>query len=207
MVVGEAMLGGSVSSLFDLAVNGFVLLEIDGQIVGCNRAIEPAFGWPRAHLVGSNLAGKLIAEDQRDSFRAAVGRLVASAGDPARGEKVEVRMVRQDGAEVPVRLGLWLVDAGDRLLVAGAVHDASAPAETLARLQRLEAVIASSGEAIISGGLDGRIETWNPAAERLFGYHAQEMIRGVGAAAFAGRQLCRLRWRASRHDAWRVTGG
>jgi len=79
----------------------------------------------------------------------------------------------------------------DRLLAAGVVGDASDPEEALASLRRLEAVVASSGEAIISGGLDGRIETWNPAAERLFGYRAEEMIgesirRLLPGGSFAG---------------------
>jgi PAS domain S-box-containing protein len=37
-------------------------------------------------------------------------------------------------------------------------------------------LIASSDDAIVAKDLDGRVISWNPAAERLFGWTAEEMI-------------------------------
>ena len=42
--------------------------------------------------------------------------------------------------------------------------------------QRLEQTISSAGDAIISVSPDDRIEKWNPAAERIFGYGAAQSI-------------------------------
>lgn len=49
-------------------------------------------------------------------------------------------------------------------------------AETEIELARLAAIVASSNDAIVSKDLNGIVNSWNAAAEQIFGYAAHDMI-------------------------------
>ncbi|MDX2105511.1 MAG: PAS domain S-box protein [Candidatus Melainabacteria bacterium] len=48
----------------------------------------------------------------------------------------------------------------------------------------LAAIIESSEDAIISKSLNGVVETWNPGAQEIFGYSAEEIVGKEGAVLF-----------------------
>lgn len=58
----------------------------------------------------------------------------------------------------------------------GSARDVTSRREAEVAERRLAAIIASSGDAIISKDLDGIVTSWNQGAERLFGYRAEEAI-------------------------------
>jgi PAS domain S-box-containing protein len=78
---------------------------------------------------------------------------------------------------------------------------------------RLAAIVRSSDDAIVSKTLDGIIQSWNPAAERLFGYTSEEAVgKSIRMIVPADRQgeedevLRRIRAGESvnHYETWRV---
>jgi PAS domain S-box-containing protein len=86
------------------------------------------------------------------------------ASDTARGEDMseETRAGREASSAAP---------GGD-----GRAEGGLDPAEHAVQFARLASIIAHSDDAIVTKTLEGIITSWNPAAERLFGYSEREAI-------------------------------
>jgi two-component system, chemotaxis family, CheB/CheR fusion protein len=95
---------------------------------------------------------------------------------PVRG--IEAVAERPDGSRVPfIPFPTLLYDEAGA--VVGAVNllvDITDRKRAEEHAQRLTSIVENSDDAIVSKDLNGIITSWNSAAERLFGYSAEEVI-------------------------------
>lgn len=91
--------------------------------------------------------------------------------------EVTHRIIRSDNQEIRWVHGQGVVEfdhgAASRFL--GTVLDITEQKQVAEKSARLAAIITSSDDAIISKTLESVVTTWNNAAERMFGYTADEM--------------------------------
>jgi len=97
---------------------------------------------------------------------------------PGRQLEESLRLVLPDGSERPIvaRALLELDENGEPLRYIGTNQDQSAQARSHQTQRLLSQIVMSTSEAIYTVDLEMCVLTWNPGAERLYGYTAEEMI-------------------------------
>jgi two-component system, cell cycle sensor histidine kinase and response regulator CckA len=146
---------------------------LDGLITSWNPAAEKMFGYRASEAIGQPIT-IIIPPECLDEAVQVLSRI-------RRGETVEhfetVRIAK-GGERVSVSVTVSPIKdaSGDVVGASKIARDVRERQQADASRSRLAAVVESSEDAIIGKTLDGVITSWNPAAEKMFGYTAVEAI-------------------------------
>jgi PAS domain S-box-containing protein len=161
------------SAIVESSEDAIIGTDLTGTIVSWNRAAVRLFGSTAAEMIGQSI--QEIIPSERQTEEEEMFRRVS------RGEMVdhfETYRRRTNGTLVPVSLTLSPIRS-----LAGEIIGASTIGRDLTRTWRVQrdalrlaAIVESTDDAIVGKDLNGIVFSWNPAAERLFGFTADEMI-------------------------------
>ena len=170
-----------LAAIIETTVDAIIVIDGKGTVESFNQGAQRLFGYTPDEVVGRNVH-VLMPSPDREAHDGYIARYLTTGEPRIIGSGREVVGRRRDGTTFPLHLsvGEMVVD-GERKFT-GMLHDLSARVQLEHQLRaseaRWRAVIDSAVDAVIVIDARGRVETFNPAAERLFGYQAGEVVGG-----------------------------
>lgn len=167
-----------IKAMLDTLPAPVYLVDNDYRLSYWNKSAAEVFGWKDPKMLGQHLTNFLKWTEPHEIKKTRMKVLEAEEGPWV----FETQAQRLDGVVI---WGEWRVsrlrDAdGAPVGLMAQVRDLTAEKEVQQRLaeqsETLSAIIQSSSDAVISTDIDGKIQLFNPAAERIFQVKANDLI-------------------------------
>lgn len=176
--------------ILDEMVDTFYRTDIDGRVIIASKSVEKLLGYKPDEVIGLELATLYMDPNGRENF------LHALEKNHGQLERYEAELRHRDG------YGVWVSTSsgyardveGKVIGVEGTVRNITDEKQSREKLKRyranLETVVAERTaqvdiqaqiieqihDAVVSADLEGFVTSWNPGAERIYGYTAKEAI-------------------------------
>ena len=163
---------------FENAAVGIAHVGLDGSWLAVNDRLCDIVGYTREELLELTFQDITHAED----LDADVAQLQSMLADEIDTYNMEKRYIRKGGEEVWINLTVSGVHDADSKLIyfVSVVEDISERKGYALALkaseERLRAVVETAIDAIIMIDSDGIVQSFNPAAEGMFGYTSDEVV-------------------------------
>jgi two-component system sensor kinase FixL len=166
-------------AVVEAALDAIIVIDRAGAIRSVNQATEKIFGYAAAELIGQNVK-ILMPEPYAGEHDGYLGNYARSGEKKIIGIGRDVSGRRKDGSIFPMYLAVGEAEAAGERIYVGIVRDISerAAAETAQRESelRLRSILDTMPDGIVVIDGRGTIQSFSPAAERLFGYQSDEVV-------------------------------
>jgi len=170
----------ALENLFEFSPDAIFVTDAEGIIRDANPRAAELFGYAPGEFAGMNVEA-LVPE--RFRVRHPSHRENYNAHPRARqmGAALNLFGLRKDGTEFPLDIMLKPMQTADGLVTLSFVRDATEQKEAIEMARRKDQQLRSIVDSVRDYAIylldsDGHIMTWNPGAERIKGYTAEEIV-------------------------------
>ena len=176
----------NLRAVVDSVIDPIITIDAYGHILTFNPAAERTFGYEASEVIGRNVK-VLVPSPYREEHDKYIRRFLETGVKKIIGIGRTVSGLRKDGSTFPLDLSVTDYTHGGETRFVGIARDISEQVESRESLEAFSKEIANQGEnlrAILDSVVDpiitidseARIQSFNPAAEKIFGYETIEVL-------------------------------
>ncbi|WP_282166903.1 PAS domain S-box protein [Shewanella japonica] len=170
-----------LNTILDSAADGFVIIDTSGVITEVNKAVSSLFGYQKEELIDQNVSILMPMADRfmhdgyiQDYLKGGDAKIVGLGGGRA------LKAQHKEGHLFPIELSISKMEIDGDVLFLGFIKDMSELKKEQASAARTQSIhlatLEASHDALITINIAGRVEEFNAAAVKLFGYEREEAL-------------------------------
>ena len=170
----------ALENLFDISPDAILVTDAKGLIRAANPRAAELFGYTSGELIGKSI-DKLVPERFRRRHPSHRENYHAHPRARQMGAAMNLFGLRKDGSEFPVDIMLKPLQTPGETAVLSIVRDVTEQREAQELVRRKDLQLRSLLDGVRDYAIylldpDGYITTWNPGAERIKQYTADEIL-------------------------------
>ncbi len=168
-----------LSAVIDNVIDGIITINDRGEIESFNQAAMRIFGYSEQEVIGRDM-NILMPEPYGSEYRTYLKQHMETGEEQIVGSRRELAGRRKDGTTFPMELAASKVIIDNVNYFIGITRDITERKAyeqlVIDEKKQLSAVIDNVVDGIITISERGLIESFNPAARRIFGYSNEEVM-------------------------------
>jgi PAS domain S-box-containing protein len=163
---------GRYRTFFEQSKDVIFITSHEGTILEVNQATMDLFGYTREEMMAMKTQKLYVATADRMRFR----QLIEAEGSV---RDFEVALRKKDGTQIQclITASVWQSADGSMKGYQGIIRDITDRKRIETQLREQALIFENIHDGIIMTDLGGNIVSWNPAAERMFGYYKGEVFQ------------------------------
>ncbi|MFL5731403.1 MAG: PAS domain S-box protein [Cytophagaceae bacterium] len=177
-----------LKAIIDTAIDGIITIDTQGMVETVNPAVSKIFGYAADEIIGNNIK-MLMPEPDKSKHDQYLHNYLDTGVKKIIGIGREVLGRKKDGTLFPFLLSISEVQLEDKKIFTGVIHDITqlkkAESDLKESESRINAIINTAVDGIITINERGIMEMLNPSAVKMFGYNSAEELIGKNVSFLA----------------------
>ncbi|CZF80776.1 Oxygen sensor protein DosP [Grimontia celer] len=171
-ITKEKLASEETEQVLRQAIDAVVSIDADNNVTFFNPAAEELWGYSADEVLGNNVR-MLVPDEFQANHDNYVNNNRRTGKDKIVGNARELEMQRKDGSRIWVNFSLSKVDIGGNIGYTAFVRDISAQRTAQ---ESINQTLSQALDAVVTIDENNIVTFFNPAAEMLWGYSAEEVI-------------------------------